>query len=316
MVSKFFIDFIVFSFLGWIYECIYCTLRTKHWQNRGFLFGPVCPIYGSAAVAGMVIFGRLPVFAGSFVPAWKIFLISALASAVLEFVTSWVLEKLFHAVWWDYSRIPLNIQGRISLPTTTGFGLAGILVVRFLIPFVEDLQKGFSTVSVEIASLLLMAFFAADLALTVASLTQLLTRIEEVQKDFNTRMEAGYRIAQQGPRAVGAYMAGAAKAAGAQMAHSTKEAAQTAGALLTDAGITARRELAEKIQKHTGLLSGRELHHINAISRFKEYQVKAPVIRLHEAISGLMRRQAPVFRYGQEDTPDDTDTGEKERDAT
>lgn len=309
MIAKYFIDFIVFSFLGWVYECIYCTIRTKHWQNRGFLFGPVCPIYGSAAVAGMIIFGRLPVFAGTFVPAWKIFLISAVASAVLEFVTSWILEKLFHAVWWDYSEIPLNIQGRISLPTTTGFGLAGIFIVRWVIPFVEKLQYGISTVAGETVSLILMAFLAADLALTVASLTQLLANIETAQTQFNERMESGYQLAQRGPKAVGAHMAEAARTAGVQAVENAKTAAESAGKKAKDRILETRREMAKLASSATGRLSNKDLHHISNMSVFRKYKDKAPVLKLRDALAGfLASKQSPVFKEkavsgsGQQDT--------------
>ena len=84
-ISVYFIDFVVFSFIGWIYECTYCTCKTKHWQNRGFLFGPVCPIYGSGAVAAMMVFGLLPQFSAENTPIWEVFLVCAAGSAVLEF---------------------------------------------------------------------------------------------------------------------------------------------------------------------------------------------------------------------------------------
>ncbi len=300
MIAKYFVDFIIFSFMGWVYECIYCSVRTRHWQNRGFLFGPVCPIYGSAAVLGMVVFGILPHFAGVQVPAWKIFLISAGASAVLEFTTSWILEKLFHAVWWDYSEVPFNIQGRICLPATIGFGIAGIFIVRWLIPFVESLQSSISTTASEIASLLLMAVFAADLALTVASLTQLLSRIEETQKQFNERMESGYQIAQQGPAAVSAHAAAA-----------VRSAAENAGRLAKDQVSSARRDLARRLTAATGRLSNKELHHLHTISRFKKYAGKAPILKLRDAMVRLLaNRQDPELRNDPGAVPDETDSGQ------
>ena len=134
MISKYFIEFIVYSFCGWIWECCYCTVRTHKWQNRGFLYGPIVPIYGTGAVAAMLIFGGLgrtyPFLDGAALPVWKLFLICAAASAVLEYLTSYTLERIFHARWWDYSDMPLNVNGRICLPATTLFGVAGVLIVR------------------------------------------------------------------------------------------------------------------------------------------------------------------------------------------
>ena len=115
IIAAYFVNFIVFSFMGWVWETVYCTFKTKHWQNRGFLYGP---IYGTAAVTAMIVFNFVPVLNTGSLASWKIFLICAAGSAVIEYATSYVLEKIFHAVWWDYSTVPLNINGRICLPAT------------------------------------------------------------------------------------------------------------------------------------------------------------------------------------------------------
>ena len=141
IIAAYFVNFIVFSFMGWVWETVYCTFKTKHWQNRGFLYGPVCPIYGTAAVTALIVFNFVPVLNTGSLASWKIFLICAAGSAVIEYTTSYVLEKIFHAVWWDYSKVPLNVNGRICLPATCGFGLAGIVIVRYLFPFIRSLHQ-------------------------------------------------------------------------------------------------------------------------------------------------------------------------------
>ena len=113
-ISTYFVWFILFSFLGWVWETIFCSFRTHHFQNRGFLFGPICPIYGSSAILFIAAMSVFP----EDLPNWALFLIFAAGSAVVEFATSWYMEKRFHARWWDYSNEPLNIQGRICLPAT------------------------------------------------------------------------------------------------------------------------------------------------------------------------------------------------------
>ena len=72
-LGLYFICFIIFSFMGWIYESIYCTIRTHHWDNRGFLFGPICPIYGTGAVVATLIFNEI--FKNGEAKLWQIFLI-------------------------------------------------------------------------------------------------------------------------------------------------------------------------------------------------------------------------------------------------
>lgn len=202
-ISVYFIDFIVFSFIGWVYETIYCTVQTKHWQNRGFLYGPICPIYGTGAVAAVVIFSYLPKMTGD-LPVWKIFLICLVGSAILEYTTAAILEDCFHAVWWDYSNVPLNFRGRICLPASIGFGVAGVLIVRYLIPLLSGLHQTAHPLANEAVSLIMMLFFGMDLALTIATLSDLLDRMEQIEKEFNEKAEAGVALAQKGPAAVGA----------------------------------------------------------------------------------------------------------------
>ena len=201
-ISKLFIEFMIYSFFGWIYECIYCTVKEGHWRNRGFLFGPLCPIYGTGAVACEIVFGYLPFFKGTpynMIPLWQIFLICAVGSVFLEYGTSYFLEKRFHAVWWEYNDIPLNINGRVCVPATLGFGIAGIVVTRFVLPASEGVKAMVHPMVAEIIALLLMAYLAADLVLTVSSLIHLLDIVEGAMAQFDERMEDVYLTAAATP---------------------------------------------------------------------------------------------------------------------
>lgn len=194
IISQYFTEFILYSFIGWVWECTYCSFRTNRWQNRGFLYGPVCPIYGSGAVLCIIVFSHLNRIFDSSSPLWLIFLICATGSAVLEFSTSYILEKLFHAVWWDYSNQPFNIQGRICLPATCAFGAAGILIVRYVLPVSTYTKSSLPGLVFESLSLLFMAVLASDVVLTVSSLTSLLKKADAMENLFNENMEAYYRI--------------------------------------------------------------------------------------------------------------------------
>ena len=192
LVANLFIKFMIFSFMGWVYECFYCAVKSGHWDNRGFLIGPICPIYGFGATGAMLVFNELPIFTGADPPIWKIFLVCALGSAILEYSISLILEKVFHAMWWDYSDMPLNINGRICVPATTGFGVAGVVIVKFFFPWF--LGK-FSVVETHpyITELTGMAFaflLGMDLALSIAAITQLLSYLDDVQEKFDEKMEA------------------------------------------------------------------------------------------------------------------------------
>ena len=191
MVSFYMINFIIFSFLGWIYECVYCAAKSKHWDNRGFLFGPICPIYGVGILAAMIVFMDSGLFNGRDTEWWKIYLLSAVGSAILEYSVSYILEKLFKAMWWDYSNVPFNINGRICLPATMGFGFAGVLCVKWIIPFISSYTiklEAYALIN-ESVGLMLALVLGMDIALTIASLTSLLVTMNVLQERFDERME-------------------------------------------------------------------------------------------------------------------------------
>ena len=135
--------FFIYSIVGWVFESIYCSLKAKpiHFINRGFLFGPLCPIYGVGLVAVAFFiqpFGDLP-------PLEKFFAI-ALICSVIEYIASYAMEKLYHVRWWSYKNSWYNItlNGRISLATSIGFGLGGLLVLNYVHPNIEAFVTSFS----------------------------------------------------------------------------------------------------------------------------------------------------------------------------
>ena len=188
-LSRYFVYFIIFSCMGWIYESIYCTIRAKKWENRGFLYGPLCPIYGAGGVAITAIADFISAHTDATFTWWQIFLVAFLGSIVLEYGTSWALEKLFHAYWWDYSSMPLNINGRVCFPYSVGFGVAGLIVVYFIAPFTKLITGWMSPIWYEFFSLLLMGFLAVDTAITVSALTDFSRTIVNLQNNFNTYMD-------------------------------------------------------------------------------------------------------------------------------
>lgn len=184
-VSTLFIWFLLYSIIGWIYETAYCSVRKQKWDNRGMLLGPYCPIYGVGAVLDVLMCSSLPY-------AWSVFLACMCGSAVLEYVTSYATEHMFHAVWWDYSEIPLNLHGRICLPCSLGFGFAGLLVLYGLHPYIARLTAPLTRDMQELAALLLMAVFAADCALTADSLAQINVKLEAAMQAVDAQISEKY----------------------------------------------------------------------------------------------------------------------------
>ena len=188
-ISRYVCLFMIYSFMGWVFESIYCTIKEGRWENRGFLFGPACPIYGTGALAISVLDGRMQSL-GFVFQAWEIFLIAVLGSAVLEYLTSWTLEKLFHAIWWDYSNLPLNLHGRISFFTSMGFGAAGLLVVYVIAPYTEKMISPVTPILAEFLALCAVSVFVADLTLTVTLLLHFDRLVIRMEDTFNKNMDA------------------------------------------------------------------------------------------------------------------------------
>lgn len=112
LVSRYIVYFYIYSFMGWVYETIAMTIWTKKWDNRGFLFEPILPIYGIGAVGitGIVEYCSV----NGIVWTWKhLFVVAFFGSIILEYFTGWFLEKVFHAYWWTYSNVPFNVKGRV-----------------------------------------------------------------------------------------------------------------------------------------------------------------------------------------------------------
>ncbi|MBO6129592.1 MAG: putative ABC transporter permease [Pseudobutyrivibrio sp.] len=188
MLSKYFVLFIIYSFLGWIYETCYCTIREKSWQNRGFLYGPCIPLYGVGATLAQIIFIDLPFDTLQNASYFSIFLGCSIGSFFLEYGTSYALEKKFHARWWDYSDMPLNINGRVCLIFTACFGIAGIIVTQFIIPPIVNSISYIPQNLIELIALVFMFLFGMDMALTVSALTTFAKDFERINEQINNQM--------------------------------------------------------------------------------------------------------------------------------
>ncbi len=150
LIEKAFILFILYSFIGWIIETTLTLIESKKFVNRGFLMGPICPVYGVGAI---IITGVLYRYSNDFL---VIFGLSVLMCGCLEYFTSYLMEKIFHARWWDYSNFKYNINGRICLNTLILFGLAGILIFKLTNPLFDYLI--FNNISNDVLNIICIVF--------------------------------------------------------------------------------------------------------------------------------------------------------------
>ena len=130
VICKYFLYFIIYSFIGWLLEVICKFFEFKRYINRGFLIGPICPIYGYGVLTIILLIGR------NTSDILSVFLKSILVCSILEYFTSYFMEKIFKARWWDYSKRRFNINGRICLETMLPFGILGTTVVYLIHPII------------------------------------------------------------------------------------------------------------------------------------------------------------------------------------
>jgi uncharacterized membrane protein len=157
MLYYIFIYFFIYAFIGWCLEVSYSALETGKWSNRGFLNGPLCPIYGVGVVVILILL--LPI--SDYGPL--LFAGGVILCSLIELVTGFVMEKVFHQRWWDYSTEPFNIGGYICLKFSLYWGLGVIFVVKLVHPtiafFVEKVPYtlGLIILSILVAALIIDA---------------------------------------------------------------------------------------------------------------------------------------------------------------
>ena len=168
--------FFIYAFLGWCTEVSYAALVTGKFVNRGFLNGPVCPVYGFGVV--IVLTCLTPLEENLLL----LFLGSVALTSALEWLTGFVLEKLFHQRWWDYSEEPFNLSGYICLRFSIAWGFACLFVVKLLHPTVLLLIRLIPKTLGVVLLALLGAVMAVDLAATVSSVIKLNRRLAQIDE--------------------------------------------------------------------------------------------------------------------------------------
>ena len=173
----YFILFLIYSFLGWTIEVIVTFNKEKKFVNRGFLLGPYCPIYGFSSIIMILYLGR---YRDSFI---TIFLLAVVVCSIIEYLVSYLMEKLFNARWWDYSNRKFNINGRVCLNNAFFFGVLGTLLVYFANPFFEGLLLKINTNTLNIISLILLIIFTIDFIISMYASFKLKNSLSKIDKD-------------------------------------------------------------------------------------------------------------------------------------
>ena len=171
-LEHYFLLFIIYSFFGWLIEIINTLIIEGKFVNRGFLIGPYCPIYG---VGALLITFALDRYSSD---PLVLFVMSVILCCILEYLTSYLMEKLFNTRWWDYSDKKFNINGRICLEAAILFGLLGVLIIYILNPCFYFLLTHIPEILITILFIIILLFFVLDFAVSFKIITTIKTDIK------------------------------------------------------------------------------------------------------------------------------------------
>ncbi|NLA33506.1 MAG: putative ABC transporter permease [Tenericutes bacterium] len=139
-VSILFLLFMIYSILGWLMEITYVSFCEKRFTyNRGVLIGPYCPIYGIGVITIILFLNKY------YEDAFVLFIMATIVCSIIEYITSYLLEKVYNARWWDYSKKRYHINGRICLSNALAFGVASLVVMYVIHPFIINFLYTFNS---------------------------------------------------------------------------------------------------------------------------------------------------------------------------
>lgn len=172
-IQIYFLLFIIFSCIGWIIETVRISIRTKEFVNRGFLIGPYCPIYGFCSIFMILLLKDIsnPLI---------LFTIAMIICSICEYITSYFMEKIFNARWWDYSKYKYNLNGRICLKNTLLFGLLGLMLIYIVYPFFLSLISNMNDYLRDLIFAIFIIIFIVDFITSF----NIIIRIKNISYDY------------------------------------------------------------------------------------------------------------------------------------
>lgn len=177
--------FFIYSFAGWLMETVQISIREKKFINRGFLIGPYCPIYG----CGVLLITFLLQKYSYDIPLT--FILSILICGILEYMTSYIMEKLFKARWWDYSSRKFNINGRICLETLIPFGIAGTFILYIANPFLLKYIQMIPNIVMHICTIIFLGVYITDMIISF----KIILNLKEMTREFkDSTVEISARV--------------------------------------------------------------------------------------------------------------------------
>ncbi len=177
---SYFAIFFIYSIIGWIVESSYVSIKAKKAVDRGFLIGPYCPIYGYGSLA-MILY--LEQYKDNFI---TVFLLGVIICSVLEYFTSYIMEKLFKTRWWDYSDKKFNLNGRVCGENALLFGLGGVIIIYITQPLVNIILSKINHTFLLVATIICFIIFVTD---TIVSLC-IMNRFKKTITSLNLKKDS------------------------------------------------------------------------------------------------------------------------------
>lgn len=175
--------FFIYSILGWTMEIINNLIREKKFVNRGFLIGPYCPIYGCGGILITIFLSKYSEYPVA------LFCIALVLCGVLEYLTSFLMEKIFKARWWDYSKRKFNINGRVCLENIIPFGILSCIIIYIANPFFLNILEHIPENLSKVLLIILEGIFIIDFIISLTIIYGLRTTVKEVNKKINDNTE-------------------------------------------------------------------------------------------------------------------------------
>ncbi len=172
-----FLLFIIYSFFGWFIEVIGKIVFEKKVVNRGFLIGPYCPIYGIGCITMVILLTK---YLDDIV---TLFIMCILLFSFLEYITSYVMEKLFKARWWDYTHFKFNINGRICLETMIPFGVCGVIVMYIVNPLFLHVLNSLPSILLTLFTIVIGLLFITDIFVSFNVVSSVNKTAKKVKQD-------------------------------------------------------------------------------------------------------------------------------------
>ncbi|MCF0115479.1 MAG: putative ABC transporter permease [Erysipelotrichaceae bacterium] len=181
---KLFVAFLCYSFAGWLWEECLCFVEEGKLVNRGFLNGPILPIYG---VGALVIYGILTNETLSLIP---LFCTGATVAVTLEYFTSLIMEIVFHARWWDYTDRKCNLDGRICIEGFIVFGIFGVIEVSYVHPWLISKISAIDEMTLLVGALVTFMLFVCDVVISTLHALKIKERLDHIHKELEAFKES------------------------------------------------------------------------------------------------------------------------------